>query len=278
MIHAAGRATIAGVALSPLSFGAMRLDRAGDADASARLISCALDLGVNTFHVSNEYSTWPLFQQAWRKVKPAAGTARLVLKVGAPHFGESSFDPRSFLAKIDDYRCALGTETIDVVQWLLRHDLEKESERLDIFRTQSGAISECVESLKASGAIQSIVSFPYTRGIAELALDSDWCDGLALYCNPLELGMIDLFDAIGARGKAVVAIRPFAAGRLFTETPFDASQAIALSLAHPAVATVVASMSSCRRLKDIAAISRKVQPDPVHWAALVATAREAVDV
>ncbi|MDP3401391.1 MAG: aldo/keto reductase [Brevundimonas sp.] len=278
MTAAQRRASVAGISLSPLTFGSMRVDRVGDADAVARLIEQALDLGVTTFHVSSEYATWPLFQDAWRTVRPDPATTRIIAKVGVPHFGETRFDPQTFADKIDQYRAALNVDRIAVVQWLLRHDLKDEPARLAILDDQSADIADCVTGLKASGTIGAMVSFPYTRGIAERALDHAACDGLALYCNPLELEMTDLFDQAGDRGKAVVAIRPFAAGRLFTETTFTARDALAVSLAHPAVATVVASVSSSARLNEIADIAMNIQPDAARWRGLIAAAQGAADV
>ena len=272
------RASVAGISLSPLTFGSMRVDRVGDADAVARLIAQALDLGVTTFHVSSEYATWSLFQDAWRKVRPDPATTRIIAKVGVPHFGEARFDPQAFADKIDLYREALNVDRIDLVQWLLRHDLKDEPARLAIFDDQSTDIAGCVAGLTASGTIGGMVSFPYTRGIAERALDHAACDGLALYCNPLELEMADLFDPAAERDKAVIAIRPFAAGRLFSETTFTARDALAVSLAHPAVATVVASVSSSARLKEIADLAMSIQPDAARWPGLIAAAQGAADV
>ena len=272
------RASVAGISLSPLTFGSMRVDRMGDADAVARLIAQTLDLGVTTFHVSSEYATWPLFQDAWRKARPDPVTTRIIAKVGVPHFGEARFDPQTFADKIDLYRDALHVDRIDVVQWLLRHDLKDEPARLAIFDDQSTDIANCVAGLKASETIGAMVSFPYTRGIAERALDHDACDGLAVYCNPLELEMTDLFDEAAERDKAVVAIRPFASGRLFSATTFTARDALAVSLSHPAVATVVASVSSSARRKEIADLAMSIQPDAAHWSSLVRAAEEAPDV
>jgi len=272
------RASVAGISLSPLTFGSMRVDRVGNADAVARLIEQALDLGVTTFHVSSEYATWPLFRDAWRRVRPDPATTRIIAKVGVPHFGEARFDPQTFADKIDQYRDALNVDRIDVVQWLLRHDLKDEPARLAIFDNQSAEIVRCVVALEASGTIGGTVSFPYTRGIAERALAHAACDGLALYCNPLELEMTDLFDQALHRTKAVIAIRPFAAGRLFSETTFTARDALAVSLTHPAVATVVASVSSSVRLKEIADLAMSIQPDAARWPGLIAAAQGAPDV
>jgi aryl-alcohol dehydrogenase-like predicted oxidoreductase len=262
-----------GVCLSPLTFGTMRLDRVGTVDEAARLILAAIDMGVTTFHASREYPTWPLFVEAWRCANPDSDKVQLIAKVGIPHFGEDAFDTAAFTAKIDGYRNALSLDFVAVVQWLLRHDLKQEDARKAIFDRDADLIGETVTLLKGEGRIGSVLSFPYTAGIAERALKADWCDGLAVYCNALELEMVEQMDAASRSGKSVVAIRPFAAGRLFSDTSMTVADAIALPLSHPAVATVVASISSVDRLHDAVTIAQQVQSGSAGWARALDTAR-----
>lgn len=279
---AAGARTLAGrseVSLSPLTFGSMRLDHVGEARAAARLIEDAIALGVTTFHVSSEYATWPLFVAAWNEIRPQVrADAQIVAKVGVPHFGEAGFDPHAFRAKVDGYRKALGTERLDVVQWLLRYDLQDEAGRLAIFDRDEGLVADVTGELRANGAIGALVSFPYTRSVAERALAAAWCDGLALYCNPLELEMADLFDSAADVRKSVIAIRPFAAGRLFDETTFTAADAIRLPLSHPAVTTVVASISKSDRLHEAAIVARSATPASNAWRENLTSARKSLHV
>lgn len=265
--------------LSRLAFGTMRLDRVGDVGSATHLVEEALDLGVTTFHVSVEYGAWPMFVEAWRGVSPTArANAQIIAKIGVPHFGEARFDPAAFVAKVDAYRAALVVERLDVVQWLLRHDLKQEPGRTAIFDRDACLIGETVRGLQRVGAIGALVSFPYTRGIAERALAVDWCDGLALYCNPLELEMADLFDRAAAAEKSVIAIRPFAAGRLFTETTLAAGDAIRLPLSHPAVVTVVASTSASARLRDAAAAALSAKPNLESWRSGLIEVRKSLHV
>lgn len=238
----------AGLALTPLTFGSMRIDRAGGLDIACDLISMALDLGVFSFHASVEYETWPLFAAAFRQAKAASRGATLIGKVGVPHFGERAFDPQGFRRKIDQYRQELDIERVEVVQWLLRYDLKDEQGRLEIFDHDGDLVAETVQALRREGAIGGFLSFPYTRGLAERALAAPWCDGLALYCNVLELEMADQFDRALSLDKAIVAIRPFAAGRVFSEAGQTAAEAVALPLHHPATVSVVASVSTAGHL------------------------------
>lgn len=237
--------------LSPLTFGTMRLNRAGSSEQVAHLIRKALEMGVTSFHVSREYATWPLFVDAWSRVRPAKlQDIQIIAKIGAPHFKENRFDPLMFQDGVDEYRRDLRVDHLDVVQWLLRYDLNHERGRQEIFDRDADLISEATRAMRDVGTIGGLMSFPYTRAIAERALKSPWCDGLTLYCNPLELDMVDLFDEAGRRGKKIVAIRPFAAGRLFDETSMSVRDAVQFPLSHPAVSTVIVSNSSVARLTE----------------------------
>ena len=264
--------------LSPMTFGTMRLDRVGGVDRAADLIRAAIVLGVTTFHVSHEYATWPLFKAAWRQAAPNPDMVRLIAKVGVPHFGEDRFDPQGFRDRVDAYREDLNLDRIHLVQWLLRHDLKAETARQAIFDRDAEMIGDVVQALKQAGRIEGLISFPYTAEIAGRALKASWCDGLALYCNALELEMTDWFDEAEAWGKVIVAIRPFGAGRILEETGISSREALALPLAHPAVATAVASVSSVSRLREAIEAAASAPRGRDAWTAAMTKAREAVHV
>jgi aryl-alcohol dehydrogenase-like predicted oxidoreductase len=263
---------------SPLTLGAMRLDRTGGVNQATALIRSAIELGVTTFHASQEYETWPLFVAAWREASPDPDKVKLIAKIGVPHFGQDRFEVASFEAKVDAYRTALNLDRVAIVQWLLRHDLQDELGRQAIFDRDADLISETVWRLRREGRIDGLVSFPYTRSIAKRALAAEWCDGLALYCNALELDLVDLMDDAETRGKAVVTIRPFAAGRIFTQTSMTAREAIALPLAHPAVVTTVASVSRIDRLREASAAAQAAPKGMADWTAALIAARNATHV
>ena len=230
----------------------MRLSRAGDAVSAAGLIRHALATGVDSFHCSSEYETFPLFVDAWRSANVSGSDgARVIAKLAAPHFGENRFSSSSFRDKVEFYLASLAIDRIDVVQWLLRHDLKREQERLDILLDQAEEIADTVNALKREGKIGACVGFPYTGPIAEALLRADYCDGLALYVNPLEREMDPLIAAAAQAGKSVIAIRPFAAGRLFAETDLSPAEALDHAFAFPAVATVVVSASSAVHLDEL---------------------------
>jgi aryl-alcohol dehydrogenase-like predicted oxidoreductase len=150
----------------------------------------------------------------------------------------------------------LSIERLDVVQWLLRHDLKREEERLAILHEQAQEIADTIAALKRQGKIGACVGFPYTAPIADALIGTDFCEGLALYVNPLEREMDPFLAAAAEVGKAVVAIRPFAAGRLFAETSITAGEALDHAFSFPAVATVV----SRPQAQSTSANSRGIAP------------------
>ena len=221
----------------------MRLSKVGDASAAAALLRHAFDRGITAFHCSSEYETFPLLCTAWEEAGLGAGAA-MIAKLAVPHFREDRFSASAFRAKVDFYLDALSIERLEVVQWLLRYDLKQEEGRLRILSEAAGEIGEVVAELKQSGKIGSCVGFPYTAGVADGLLRADYCDGLALYVNPLEREMEPFIEEAGRVGKLVVAIRPFAAGRLFAEKVIGADEALDYVLGFEPVMTTVVSASS----------------------------------
>src|SRR4051794_26909760 len=102
----------------------MTEDRIEDASACDLLLQL-LDGGVSLVHVSSEYESFPRFTKVLRAARQRSpGTELAVIaKVAVPHFGEGGFDPTRFEEKVDGYLQALDLKRLDVVQWLLRHDL-----------------------------------------------------------------------------------------------------------------------------------------------------------
>lgn len=253
------------VALSALTFGSMRMlpARLSVAEGVA-LLSRLMDGGLDSLHVSSEYESFGYFSEIFHALRAERDVRglRFVAKVGSPHFGEDRFEDRQFETGIDFYLDALGIETVDVAQWLLRFDLRQPEARERIFERDAERVSACVDRLRRAGKIQAMVSFPYSEGIALRALALPACDGLALYVNPFERELAPLLDRAHLAGKSVIAIRPLAAGRVAGDAPEDVAlirdagggdmtcvagrvrAAFQYALVHPAVVTVVASLNS----------------------------------
>lgn len=246
------RLTVWSLPVSRITLGTMRLP---DADPVA-LLEQAFARGITSFHCSAEYASFATFAQAWQRAGLGRRGATLIAKVAAPHYGDDSFDPATLCAKVDATLQALAVERIDVLQWLLRYDLRQEDARLAILAQAADALTEVVATLKRAGKIGAFVGFPYTIRVADGLIAADYCDGLALYVNPLEREMDDVVARCGAAGKPVVAIRPFAAGRVFTETSATAADALDHVFAYAPVATAVVSASSATHLDALAPYAR----------------------
>jgi len=241
-------------ALSRICLGTMRIDRAGDAAAVGALLDHAGSLGINCLHCSSEYETFALFREAWSARSPEQRRSfAIIAKVAAPHFGENAFSASALRAKVEAYLSALGIERLEVAQWLLRFDLAQEPGRLDILERARDEIRNVVEDLKQEGKIGAFVSFPYTAGLADAVLPESYCDGLAVYLNLLERGMEPQIDAAGAMGKKVLAIRPFAAGRIMAEGVATPGAALDFVLGNPAVTTTIVSASGTAHLDALCA-------------------------
>lgn len=243
-----------GVHVSPICLGTMRLSVAGGTAEAARLLGEARGLGITTFHCSSEYGTYGLFRDAWSAADLGAGCS-IMAKVAAPHYGEDRFSPPAFRAKIEAYLSDLCLPRLDVVQWLLRYDLKQEQARVEIMRDAASEIAEVVAALKAEGKIGAMIGFPYSPMVAQELIAARYCDGLALYINPLEHELDGFIAPCGAAGKSVVAIRPYAAGRVFCETQSTAHDALRYVFDHPEVTSAVVSASSRKHLEALASFA-----------------------
>lgn len=231
--------------LSRITLGTMRLDKAGASTGAERILARAFDIGITSLHCSSEYETFPLLRECWPSARRSAPpNLAFIAKIATPHFGEDRFSAETLRAKVEFYLAELGIERLEVVQWLLRHDLKREEARLGILRDSAEQVATAVEALKREGKIGAFVSFPYTPAVAAKALELTHVDGLALYVNPLEHEMDAFLYGADRLGKAVIAIRAYAAGRLFAETKLSVGDALAYALGQPAVATAVVSASS----------------------------------
>lgn len=270
-----------GVRLSPLAFGSMRLDPARlDAAAAARLLAALHDRGITTYHSSAEYETFGHFAgalRAFRAQRPGAEVQHVV-KVASPHFGEDAFSASRFEAQVDGYLAALGTERLDVVQWLVRQTPNTLERRSAALHASLGGLAEVWERLREKGKVGALASFPYCPGFAgEVLAAVPRCAGLATYLNPAELEYVPFLEGGGA---GFVAIRPLAAGLLTPEglrRPCEdvdreaqrqrvlrglerlgwdadgvAAHAVRFCLMHPGVASAVVSISSEAHAAELA--------------------------
>lgn len=260
-----------GVELSTFCFGSMRLFEAGLGAGSLRDLLVDLCLaGVDTFHCSREYATFPFFARSMRDLAARfPRQPRFIVKLAEPDFGVSTFSARRVRQAVLEYRAALDVERLDVVQWMLRSDLSNQAQRASIAAHQADDIANCFNELRRDGLVGSVVVFPYHRHDVGSLATADWSDGCCAYVNANESEWLWALDSVATAGKRAVALRPFGVGRALTRMapvsgrltaadphqsipwPNAAAACVGFPLLHPAVVTTVGSISSPDHLRDL---------------------------
>lgn len=290
-----------GIDLSPITFGSMRLDphRIG-LDTAVKMLTRMAERGLTTFHSSHEYESYPFFcevMQAFSRVKPSA-TVLHICKIAVPHFDDATFTGSRLSTLVEEQLRALGTERIDIVQWLVRHQPNEDEPRLAILTECQQALSLTWERLHREGKVGVLTSFPYSVPFAREVLKLPLCKGLVTYLNALELDMVPFLEAMEKAGQGYIAIRPFHAGLITTENlgrsscdrsdpqrqklilmlrmlkiPEDAVTdfAIQFPLLHPVVASVIVSVTSIEHADEVMNASDRARVNKNAFAKIVSS-------
>lgn len=210
--------------VSPICFGPMRFSEKTPGEdprsgAGERALLRALERGVDFLHSSYEYNTRWAMERVLRD-HPRRAEIKHIIKVPVPDFKDAEFSEDKFRQRVEEALRDLHTDTIHVVQWLLRADPNDDAHRLP-------RIAECLDrmlavfhTLRDEGKVGYLAPFPYTPGFARAILDTGQMQGLVVYYNLLEMEMYPLFDAVEQQGFGVIAIRPFLEG-LLTDARID---------------------------------------------------------
>lgn len=246
-----GVAVNAGSALPRVIFGSMRMhEHARSEDEWAEFLALLHRSGIHAAHSSAEYESFGIFCRALRRARRAHGVELLhLVKLANPHFGEDGFDPQRLVSQVDSYRERLEVDCIDCIQWMWRAESDQESARLAKFSSVRSEIGDAMRSLKQSGKIGAVGCFPYTADFADLALEEAWVDYLVVYRNPLERDYDRQLEKASAKGKRVIALRPFAAGRVLSDR--TVCEALDYCFSHPAVCSAVATFSTPAHVADV---------------------------
>lgn len=265
-----------GIQLSPVIFGSMRLDPSKiELERAIELVSYLYSRGVDTFHSSHEYDTDAFFCRAiqqFRQQHPEAEIKHIV-KIGVPHFGDSEFSSAKLIALVENRLRDLNTERIDLVQWLVRHQPNEDRYRLPILAACQQELQKTWSRLQQEGKVGALAAFPYSVPFAEAVLQLPSCWGLVTYLNYLELEMAPLLDVMAANGQGYVAIRPLGGGLITGDSDLAAvpkqqrlqkimaalnlraselvKSAVRFPLLHPAVTSVMVSVSSIAHAEEI---------------------------
>lgn len=282
-----------GTKLSPVTFGSMRFDpKRIELEAAVDLITYLYNNGVNTFHSSHEYETDSFFCQVMQQFRlrhPAAEIVHIA-KIGVPHFDEDKFDSDRLVTLIEKRLKQLATERIDLVQWLVRHQPNDDQHRLPTLRECQPELRATWLKLQKQGKVGALASFPYSLPFAETVLQFPICKGLVTYLNLLELEMTPLLEQMERAGQGYVAIRPLGGGLITTETLTQQENsnddvqklaeivsalnipeqdltkfAVQFPLLHPAVASVMVSVTSMKHAAEIVAAVDRLESDRISF-------------
>lgn len=248
------------LSLSELTFGTMRFKFNNDTEAE-KLIKKTIDCGINTFHSSFEYESHEYFCQIFSKVKKLYPSTNFhhIVKLGEPHFDSDYFNPKRFERIIDKQLIDLGTDRIDIVQWLLRHTPNTNKYRIKILKESFLEFNETVESLKKKGKINCIGSHPYTKEFAYKCGNLCNIECWITYLNLVEIEWYPLLK------DPFLAIRPLAGGGLlkndhiwnflkkhdFFEDTNKLKICSTFPLLHPNVKTIITSIKNLDQLIEL---------------------------
>ncbi len=268
--------------ISPVVVGTMRFNMKSLSAADVQaLIQGGISLQADTLHVSTEYDSFPLLQSALKSL-PGSARSRLryVVKLACPHFGEPGFSRKLLFDRVDEYLSALGADSLAVVQWMWRSESDDGLVRGQKFKESVGEIDAAMSQLVAAGKVGRFACFPYGADFMRVVRQSGLTQVQVDYANLLEM---DLWE--GGCSYPSIALRPYAAGRIFEpeqksiiediagELGFSAEEtatelALKLLLCNSSVAGVVASVSTIAQLEACARIADGIEPNPAEFASL----------
>lgn len=197
--------------LSKISLGTMRFkDKNLTVKEVVRIIEESYELGIDSHHSSFEYNSYDLYLKSLKKAKKRV---KHIVKLSSPHFNSNFFSAKSLEKKVDEQLIKLNTETIDVLQWLLRSNPINDIDRLKILNDQKDEINDSLNELKNKGKIKSSFSFPYSKKFADEVLRVKAIDGIISYLNKEELEYSNI-----ANEFPFIGIRPLFAGKIIKDS------------------------------------------------------------
>ncbi len=213
--------TVSTICLGPMRSAAKSPGDDEKSKAGEAALRAALDGGVNFIHSSYEYGTRWMLERVLRD-HPRASELHHVIKVPVPDFDDAGrFDEAKFRQRIEEALRDLHTERIDVLQWMWRSRPNCDELRVPMLRHILDEVTAAFEKMKDEGKAGYIMTFPYTVGSAQAAIDTGRFAGLIAYYNLVEMEMAGLFEQLKARSMGFLAIRPLYQGILTDERDPD---------------------------------------------------------
>jgi len=266
---------VASDSLSPIIIGTMGFhDKGLSTFQVLDLVQNAIELGVDTFHVSHEYTSYKLMCSVLNNLTNSTKYRfKSIAKISAPHFDEINFSKRVFEKKIDSYLKETSLEKINLVQWMWRQNPLDDESRIQKTQNQANEVIESFRSLQKSGKVEDFACFPYSSAYMESVRQLGISSCQINYLNFWESALVD-----GGVGINSIAIRPFGAGKIsslnadyleklniITDLDLDnlAAHCIRFPLSHPNISSVIVGINSKKNLESILRALNLVDKDLV---------------
>lgn len=249
------------IKLSPICLGTMRLvDKGLIENDVCSLIRTALDKGINTHHISDEYNSFVLICESYKQLKKKEREQlQVICKISSPHFNESTFDSSIMKKHVEKYLFSLGQERLAVIQWMWRINPLDDDVRLLRMADKLENIKNCFFELKSEGKVGDVACFPYSAKFMKKVRQLGICKGQINYLNIFENNALD-----AGLNEYTIALRPLAAGQInkipselwsqhssqlgYSRNWTSAQHALAYSLSSPQVISTVVSLNNNEHL------------------------------
>ena len=181
----------------------------------AKLLKHLLKSGINTFHVSKEYSSYNLLKSAVSLLPPEEKSKiKVVLKVPFPNFRED-YKKGACLEYLKSFLADCDLKRVFAVQLLDRWDQlngERDLSRIARLEENLHLLKEEVKLIKVNSLAKVIYSFPYTVAYAKHLIQANAVDGFTVYGNSEETD----YEFLLNEAVDVIAIRPLNAGKVLS--------------------------------------------------------------
>ena len=259
--------------ISAVSLGAEHLEKADDALVN-EVVSAAIDGGINFI---DAFMPQPGVRDAIGKaLKGRRGKVMLAGHLGASLDAggqyERSRDEKTSLRMIEDF---LRRTRSDVIDLLMLHFVDDPGDARDVFAP--GGLCELAHRLKREGKARMIGMSSHAPSAARMAVESGMLDALMFPVNPLhdvldtdDISRLfgddypatahgtapekaELYRAALREGVAILAMKPYAAGRLLASgadmPPMTPAQCIHYALSQPGVVSAVCGCKSAAEVQ-----------------------------
>jgi diketogulonate reductase-like aldo/keto reductase len=254
-----------GVRFSQIAFGTMRFNASDFCNCikiGTSFLNEIYNSGITTFHSSQEYETFDFFSECLNNLYKDVKKNKIehIVKIAAPHFKDDSFNSNLLEQRIDNFLIKTGAESIDVVQWLLRHEPNIDYDRLQILTNCRAEFQEKMQSLKKKGKIKSWYSFPYSERFATKVISLEGCSGIIDYLNFLELQDPFVIEMLKNNSQSFIALRPLYAKKVLEMSDSNVNELLSITKSSVLVEAAMKFPLLCSVVKtEVVSIRTKSQ-------------------